>query len=85
MADPTGKVIRLFHQGQLPGRPYRYGSSSYLPRLQKRFGRHRPQDSDSGYLTRRLVDVAQDVIVRMMIAASTAAWLFRNPGRAQHY
>jgi len=33
------------------------------PTALARVWRYRPEDADSGYLTRRLVDVAQDVII----------------------
>jgi len=64
------------HHGQTQRRHHRETDSRELPRSLSvleyfisthgaaRAGRHRPQDADSGYMTRKLVDVSQDVIIQ---------------------
>ena len=64
VADPTGKTFEIpikanFREG-LTVLEYPH----LQPRYSERLGRYCSAHRDSGYLTRRLVDVAQDVIVR---------------------
>jgi DNA-directed RNA polymerase subunit beta' len=76
MADPTGRIIDL---------PIRANFSEGLTVLEYFISTHGARKgladtalrtADSGYLTRRLVDVAQDVIVRMEDCETTAGiWI----------
>jgi len=62
MAKPSGKSSRR-RSPQLPGGSHRPPILHFHPRRPQRFGRHGLEDANSGYLTRRLVDVSQDVII----------------------
>src|SRR5213078_1792014 len=48
----------------LPRRPDGVGILHLDSRRAQRIGRYRLKTADSGYMTRKLVDVAQDVIIR---------------------
>src|SRR5438094_7481635 len=72
MADPTGRIIPL---------PIKANFTEGLTVLEYFISTHGPRKgpadtalrtADSGYLTRRLVDVAQDVIVRIEDCATTS-------------
>ncbi len=61
MAKPTGEIIETpikanFREGLTV---LEYFSPRTAP---AKVGRHGPQDGDSGYLTRKLADVAQNVV-----------------------
>ena len=64
MANPKGEIIERPDQGQLHGGPVvlEYFISTHGAR--KGLADTALRTADSGYLTRRLVDVAQDVIIR---------------------
>ena len=64
MANPKGEIIERPDQGQLHGGPdvLEYFISTHGAR--KGLADTALRTADSGYLTRRLVDVAQDVIIR---------------------
>jgi DNA-directed RNA polymerase subunit beta' len=62
--ESEGRDHRASDQGQLHGGPGRARVLHLDARRPEGHGRHRLRTADSGYLTRRLVDVAQDVIIR---------------------
>ncbi|MCL5972104.1 MAG: DNA-directed RNA polymerase subunit beta', partial [Firmicutes bacterium] len=75
MADPSGRIIELpiranFREGLTV---LEYFTSTHGAR--KGLADTALRTADSGYLTRRLVDVAQDVIVREMDCGSTSGTL----------
>ncbi len=75
MADPSGRIIELpiranFREGLTV---FEYFTSTHGAR--KGLADTALRTADSGYLTRRLVDVAQDVIVRELDCGSTGGTL----------
>jgi len=86
MADPTGRIIDL---------PIKANFSEGLAVLEYFISTHGARKgladtalrtADSGYLTRRLVDVAQDVIVRQEDCGTTAGvWLRRGSEESDPY
>src|SRR5581483_5723849 len=83
MADPTGRIIDLpikanFTEGLTV---LAYFISTHGAR--KGLADTALRTADSGYLTRRLVDVAQDVIVREHDCGTSSGIWLRNPGVEQ--
>ncbi len=82
VVDPLGKIVELPTKSN-----YREGLSIFEYVTSTRGSRKGLTDSalktaDAGYLTRRLVDVAHDVIIRMHDCGTTEGWaLSRKDGR----
>ena len=65
MANPSGKIIEITYKSVTSEKVLTFWSSLYLlMELEKVLRILHLRTADSGYLTRRLVDVSQDVIVR---------------------
>ena len=64
MASPRGKRHRAAHPRQLPRGPDGAGVLQLPHGSRKSLADTALRTADSGYLTRRLVDVSQEVIVR---------------------
>jgi len=62
MAKPSGEIIESPIISNLK-RASRFSNTSTRPTAPARVRGHRVEDANSGYLTRRLVDVAQDSII----------------------
>ena len=83
IANTSGKVIEIPIRAN-----YREGLNILEYFISSRGARKGLADTalrtaDSGYLTRRLVDVSQDVIIRRMTAAPPPAWRFSISGTAR--
>lgn len=85
VTDVDGKLVDLPLMGN-----YRHGLNNFeyfvaARQTRKSFADVALRTADSGYLTRRLVDVAQDVVVREVEPTGEGLYLERSAKRAQSY
>ena len=69
MAKPNGDIMRLYHFNFKGSNCFGYFNSTHET---EGLSDTALKTANSGYLTRRLVDVAQDCIVRMQVAAQNS-------------